>query len=313
MKIQLIEVSKIKPDKNQPRKTIDPSRVEEMAQSIITEGLINPIEVDEKFVIVTGEMRFWACKKAGLKKVHCKIIKISPENRFRRQVIENVHHNSMSDWDTAKSLEKLLRTSPGDIRTVPGGRSDQGITRLATQIGKSRGYIMEHLEILKSSQKIKDAIKRGDLKSSFLRAIREAPEKHQKAMEKKILRKEFTTRDGARSVARAIKENPSKASELMKTDYSKLDTTEKVKDHLKKVIPGYTNTPLKDAFAESRKPSEYLADLTSAVIDWLETHPAKGVGTFYVYGVIEDLVITRRAIDKWLKTGESVKKLKAKN
>ena len=198
-------LDKLIPDPNQPRKTIDPSKVEEMAQSIKTEGLINPIEVDEKFVIVTGEMRWRACKEIELKKIHCKIIKINPRDRFRRQVIENVHHNSMTGWDTAKSFEKLLIIySPGEQIRKPkkGITADKGIHWLAGQIGKSVGYISEHLEVLESSEQIKDAIKKGDIKLTFIRALKDTPDKYKKEMEKKILRKEFKTRDEWKEIFR---------------------------------------------------------------------------------------------------------------
>lgn len=132
-------------------------------------------------------------------------------------------------------------------------------------------------------------------------------------MEKKILSKEIQTRDGALSLARAVKENPKKANQLMKKDYSKFESTEEIKNQIRKIVPNYTETPLKDAFAQSRKPSEYLADITSEIIKWLEEHPPEGVGTFYLHGVVEDLVITRREIERWLKGSKPVKKLKEKN
>ncbi len=91
MKIVNVLLSKIKPDKNQPRQTIDEEHIKEISQSIVTEGVINAIEIDENNVIITGEQRWRAAKLAGLKEVPCKILKITPELRFRRQVIENLH------------------------------------------------------------------------------------------------------------------------------------------------------------------------------------------------------------------------------
>ena len=67
MTIENIQISKIRPDKDQPRKYIDPEAVEGLAESYKNQGLINPIEVDKDNVIITGELRYQAAKKAGLK------------------------------------------------------------------------------------------------------------------------------------------------------------------------------------------------------------------------------------------------------
>ncbi len=76
-KIISIPIEKIKPDVNQPRQYIDEEDLKGMAQSIVTEGIINPIEVDKNFVIVTGERRWRAAKIAGLKSVRAMIIEVS--------------------------------------------------------------------------------------------------------------------------------------------------------------------------------------------------------------------------------------------
>ena len=64
-------------------------------------------------------------------------LKIQGGERYMRQVVENVHHNTMSDSDVANSLKKLLTMSPGDIvprRPLVGPTADKGITWLAGKI-----------------------------------------------------------------------------------------------------------------------------------------------------------------------------------
>ena len=77
MEIIEIEIDKIKPDKDQPRTSMDELELKEMAQSIVTQGVINPIEVDNDMVIITGERRWRAAKIAGLKVVPVKIFNLN--------------------------------------------------------------------------------------------------------------------------------------------------------------------------------------------------------------------------------------------
>ena len=175
MRIVEIPINQLKRDSNQPRQTLDSERVKEMAKSILTEGVINPIEVDKDNVIVTGEMRWRAAKLAGLKTIPCKRMVINPEKRFCRQVIENIHHNTMTDWDTGKALQKLLLLLPGSNKEGKGHWNDRNLTKLSNQIGKSDDYIKEKLDIINSSNKFQKAVKSG-LPGSFIRAINRAPE-----------------------------------------------------------------------------------------------------------------------------------------
>jgi ParB family chromosome partitioning protein len=69
MNIQEYPIAKIIPDPSQPRTVFPPTRIAEMAKSILTEGVINPVEIDKDGVIVTGEMRWRAAKEAGLKTI----------------------------------------------------------------------------------------------------------------------------------------------------------------------------------------------------------------------------------------------------
>jgi len=68
----IIEVSKIKPDPNQPRKTFDEDKLKYLAESILSNGLLKPIEIDENNIIIDGERRWRASKIAELKEVRIK-------------------------------------------------------------------------------------------------------------------------------------------------------------------------------------------------------------------------------------------------
>ncbi len=269
-KLHNLPVDKIKRDPTQPRQTIDKERIEEIGASMLTEGVINPIEVDEDMVIVTGEMRWRAAKFAGLATIPAKIIKISPQKRFLRQVIENIHHNTMSDWDTAKALEKLRNDLMSNAmeKRHHGGIDDQGIRRLGRLIGKSPRFIIDHLEILGASKKIRTAIKTGKISYTFLRAIRRVPEKFKEPMEKKILQGEFKQRDSAVEVAVALQKNPDKAEKILEVDYKLYKTPADVILKLSQIVPRFS-----DIIRDSFTPPKELTEIKNSLLNWLEKYP----------------------------------------
>jgi len=301
MEIINIPINKIKEDKNQPRKTFNHDRIEEMAQSVKTEGVINAIEVDKNFVIITGAMRFRSAIEAGLTEVPCKILDMEDDERFMRQVIENIHHNTMTDWDTAKAIKKLCKMSPGNTR---GGiqPNDKGISWVSEKIGKSRAYIDEHLNILEASEEIQDAVKTRKVNYTMLRAIDEAPEEHKQAIEDKILNGEFRQkRDGALAVVRAIKNNPAKADQLMRTDYSKFKTNDEIKAEVRKIDPSFTETPFSDRVKESFDFPEELGKISLSLLKLLKDNPSEEVGKIHLKRVVLALSILKEGIDDWIK------------
>ena len=107
--IKMLSVDDIKPNPQQPRKSFDEEKLKALAETYRNQGVIQPIEVDENYQIITGERRWRAAKIAGLKEIPCKIIKgLSEEEKLERQLIENIHHEPLSDIDKARAIKKLM-------------------------------------------------------------------------------------------------------------------------------------------------------------------------------------------------------------
>lgn len=298
MQILQVPINKLKPDKNQPRKSFNPDRLEELAESIRTTGIINPIEIDKNFVIITGEYRWRASKLAGLKDVPCKVIELPADQRFLLQMIENIQHTEMTPWDTAQAIKRMLATMlPGNKVHTPkkGITAEKCITQLSKQIGKSNSFIIEHLKLLKSSEPIKLAVRSGELPLTNIRAIYRVAEPFKKAMEKKMLAGEFKSRDGGHAVAIAINQNPDKAKEILSKNYSKYKSTPEVQEALSHIVPR-----LSDQFRESIKPSEKLADILLDLSKWLDENKPETVGSFHLKRMIMDLVMAKQEIQEWL-------------
>lgn len=301
MEIKEIPIGQIRRDLKQPRKYFNESSIAEMALSIKTEGVINPIEIDKDKVIITGEMRWRSAKAAGLKTIPCKIISVSESARYRRQVIENVHHNTMTEWDTAVAVKTLLDSGRASIRSSKqkkGGLPDKGIHELSRLIGKSEKFIIEKLELLKASPQFQKAVQ-GGLSASYLRVLKRIPEEHKEVMEKKILGGEFKTRDSAQLVASAIRLNPDKAEELLNTNYSKVEVQAMPKA-IKEIIPDFSETPVTKALEDALRPAEELMKAVNQLQKLLETYDLSDIGSLNLPRLVLGLKILNKKMVLWL-------------
>ena len=110
----------------------------------MTTGVINPIEVDKTFKIITGERRWRASKIAGLKTVPVKILEIDKDERLVRKVIENIHNDTMDFHETSHALDRLRKSRLfHQVKQPKGGRPDEGVSWLAKTVGMKM-----HLDLL---------------------------------------------------------------------------------------------------------------------------------------------------------------------
>ncbi len=131
----------LKPDFNQPRKVFDEESIELLAETYKTQGIINPIEIDENNMIITGEMRWRAAKEAGLEEIECRLINgLSEIEKIERQVIENEHLHRLTSierenviynlWNsgkykTKKELANILGINSSTISYLIGGKKSR--------------------------------------------------------------------------------------------------------------------------------------------------------------------------------------------
>lgn len=200
---QTISIDLIKRDPKQPRTFFSPTQVSEMAKSIISTGVINAIEVDENYVIITGEMRYRASKEAGLKEVPVKIVQLDEKERFLRQFVENSSHNTMTTLDTAQAVKKLLAETPGNDLT-------EKISVLSEKTGKARHFFKMMLDFLEEPEEIKEAVDvKGRGYSTFLEISKRAPEHLKEALRDKVLSGEIKKREHVREFLRGANEDTS--------------------------------------------------------------------------------------------------------
>ena len=158
-----IDISLIKPNPNQPRKNFDPNALMELKDSILSQGIIQPLLVEEiaenVYVIVAGERRYRAAKLAGLKSVPCIVRSFNDLQRMEVSLIENIQRENLNPVEEARAFSYLL--------TQSGIKQEE----LAQKVGKSRPAISNSLRILNLPERMLDALEKGLFTSGHARAL----------------------------------------------------------------------------------------------------------------------------------------------
>lgn len=182
-----VDLEKLVAREDQPRKNFDDDSLEELANSIKADGVIQPIvvrKVEDKYEIIAGERRFRASKLAGLEKVPVVVKNVSDRKARELALVENIQREDLNPIEEAISLKTLME----EYKLTQQELSDI--------IGKSRSYIANNLRLLNLSDYIKEYLIRGDLSPSQGRTLLslETEDERKKYLEK-LLVKEVNIRD----------------------------------------------------------------------------------------------------------------------
>lgn len=157
-----LPISKIKVNKNQPRKTFDPDLLNELADSIKQNGVLQPILVRKKgqnYEIVAGERRYQAAKLAGLKEIPVNIKEISDDDVFKLALIENLQRSDLNPIEEAQGYQKLLKDN------------DFTQEELGKVLSKSRSAIANTLRLLDLPEEVQEMMAEGKITAGHARAI----------------------------------------------------------------------------------------------------------------------------------------------
>ena len=182
--LQYIDIQYIHPGKYQPRRTFNPVALDELAQSIMKQGIIEPITVriveDAYFEIVAGERRWRAARIAGVKYVPCILKHLSEKDTALIALIENTKREDLSPLDEAEYLaEKFANTifSKAEI-----GRA----------IGKSREWVSNLLRLNECPAQIKTLIRNKQIEPTHGRALLKLPEEKQVEFAQTVISKKMS-------------------------------------------------------------------------------------------------------------------------
>ena len=157
-----IDVDLIEPNPDQPRSRFTESALDELAQSILANGIVQPIVVRRKgnrYEIVAGERRWRAAQRAGLRRIPAAVKEVSDDKLLELALIENIQREELNPVEEASAYRKLI--------------DKMGLTQeaLAASVGKDRTLIATSLRLLKLPTDIQRLIEEGKLSAGHGRAL----------------------------------------------------------------------------------------------------------------------------------------------
>jgi len=184
--IRFLRPDDIIPNRYQPRKQFDRDKIEELAQSIRENGIIQPIVVrseGDKYEIIVGERRLLAAKRAKLDEIPAIVKDYSEQKLLELTLIENLQREDLNPIEEALAFQTILEK--------------EKITQeeLSKRIGKSRSYIANMMRILDLPEEIRENVSRGTISVGQAKALLSVSDRDEmEALAKRILSEKLTVR-----------------------------------------------------------------------------------------------------------------------
>lgn len=216
--LKLIHIKDIQKNPYQPRKEFSKEKIEELAQSIKENGLIQPIIVRQSpvigYEILAGERRYRASILAGLSEVPVIVKNLSDQDMMLHSIIENLQREDLNPVEEAKSYQSLI---------------DKGFTHaeIAEKMGKSRPYITNLVRLLTLPDFILTEVEAGKLSQAHARLLIQLSTDEQK----KLLYRIQTEDLSVRQVEHLLKEEKNKRKSKEKDHFIKEE-----EENLKKLL-----------------------------------------------------------------------------
>lgn len=200
-----IDLDLIEPNSQQPRTRFNEENLEELAQSIKANGIVQPIVVrrkGQKFQLVAGERRWRAAQKAGLRSVPAVVKEVSDEKLLELALIENIQRQELNAIEEAKAYKNLVETI--------------GLTQemIAERVGKNRTVITTSLRLLKLPKNIQKFIEEEKITAGHGRALLMTNDEHsQSRIAQMIIEMSLSVRETEKAVKRFKRGDSTQISE----------------------------------------------------------------------------------------------------
>ena len=210
--LKKLPLHKIEPNPDQPRRDFDPEELEELAESIRTHGVIQPLTVREMpngyYQIIAGERRWRAARMANLSDVPAVIIEADDKKAMELALIENLQRQDLNPLEEALGYQTLM--------------NEYGLTQeeAAGRVGKSRPAVANALRLLGLCPEVQERVRKGELSAGHARAILQLKsEKKQQEAAQKIVALGLSVRQAELLCKNMSKEPVPQKKEVFAVDY----------------------------------------------------------------------------------------------
>ncbi len=206
-----LRLTEIEPNREQPRKTFDQKALNELADSISRNGVLQPLLVrpmpDGSYQLVAGERRWRASRIAGLSEVPVVIKELSDEQAMEIALIENLQREDLNPIEEAEGLQLLI------------DRYNLTQEEAANRVGRSRPAIANSLRLLNLPEEIRDLTRDGKLSAGHARALLSVQKTADMlALAEEIQKKDLSVRDVERLAKAGTKAKTAKPTQRKQKD-----------------------------------------------------------------------------------------------
>ena len=192
-----IPVSKIKPNPYQPRKDMNPVHISELAESIRSEGLLQPIVVRSRgdfFEIIAGERRFRAFQKLQLTRIPVRVLNVSDKSSAVMTLIENLQREELNPVDEAVGYASLIRDF---------GLTQEGVSE---RVGKGRATIANSLRLLHLEDEIQGFLRLGYISAGQGKLLLSIDDREQRLhLARRVIEEDLSVRETEKLISRTKK------------------------------------------------------------------------------------------------------------
>ena len=206
-----IDLDLIEPNNFQPRTSFDEERLEQLAQSIRANGIIQPLLVrrlsTDRYQLVAGERRWRAAQRAGLHRVPCVVKEIPEDKMLELALIENIQRQELNAIEEAQAYKRLIEAL--------------GLTQemVAQRVGRDRTFITNYLRLLRLPDDIQRMVEAEQLSMGHARALLGVDEPEiQRKLAKEVSEKGLSVRQIERAIKRIVEGEEPEAVTTIKED-----------------------------------------------------------------------------------------------
>ena len=205
-----IALTDIVPNPTQPRSRFDEEALDELADSIRTLGVIQPVTVrrrdDGKYVRISGERRWRAAQRADLKTLPAYVREVDDENLHAMALVENIQRQDLNAIEIALGMQRLI--------------DECNLTQdaLSEKVGKKRSTVSNYMRLLKLPDQVQLALKEGLISMGHAKAIAGAPEGQQLRILKRCVKRGLSVRQ-VEELVRALVEQESRREPAEEEEY----------------------------------------------------------------------------------------------
>lgn len=259
----LMNINKVEPNREQPRKKFDEDALLELSESIKQFGVLQPLlvtERDDYFEIIAGERRWRAAKMAGIKEVPVIVKKLTEQEIMEISLIENIQREDLNPIEEAQAYKRLL--------TEFNLKQDE----VAERVSKSRTAVTNAMRLLKLNEKVQQMLIDDMLTTGHARALLaiEDQDKQYEAAQK-IFDEKLSVRDTEKLVKNIQNEKTDAPVSTNKIDPQLLAVYRDLEEQMKSILGTKVYINPKDEKKGKLEIEYYSQDELDRIIDLLRT------------------------------------------